>query len=212
MIISNKNNVYTVVFCMKSIVTDDLEVLAMKLENVDLLLKELRDTLYTVEDEQMEQLAKMIIDSPHVYVSGVGRSGLAARAFAMRLVHLGLAAYVVGEIATVSIQKGDLLIICSGSGETGSQVVMAQKAHKLGARIAIVTIQPGSSIGGISELEVFIKAPTPKLAANGMQSFQPMGSLFEQCTLLALDLLVVKLMRIMGVDETQMFARHANLE
>ena len=36
-------------------------------------------------------------------------------------------------------------MIGSGSGETGSLVVMAQKAHKLGASVITVTIHPEAS-------------------------------------------------------------------
>ena len=183
-----------------------------KLENVDLLLEDLRKTLYTVDDEMGEVLAAAILGAPHIFVSGAGRSGLGARAFAMRLMHLGLSAYVVGEVATPSMQAGDLLIVCSGSGATGSQVSVAQKARNLGGKLALITIQRGSPIGSIADIEICIKAPTPKIAENGTKSFQPMGSLFEQCVFLTLDLVVVKLMRIAQADEEAMFARHANLE
>ena len=37
---------------------------------------------------------------------GAGRSGLVAKAFAMRLMHLGLEAFVVGETITPALNKG----------------------------------------------------------------------------------------------------------
>ena len=39
-----------------------------------------------------------------------------------------------------------------------------------------------------------------------------MGSLFEQCLFLLLDILVLVLMKELNVTATEMFTRHANLE
>lgn len=44
-------------------------------------------------------------------------AGLSCKAFAMRLMLLGCRSYFVGETTTTAIQKGDLLLLCSGSGE-----------------------------------------------------------------------------------------------
>ena len=43
------------------------------------------------------------------------------------------------------IEKKDLLIISSGSGETDSLIVMANKAKKAGASVGTVTIHPEAS-------------------------------------------------------------------
>lgn len=64
--------------------------------------------------ESASQLIDAIVDSPSVFVSGEGRSGLVARSFAMRLMHMGVAAYVMGETICPSISDGDLLVACSG--------------------------------------------------------------------------------------------------
>ena len=69
--------------------------------------------------------------------------GLAAKAFAMRLMHLGLPVFVAGETTRASeIARGDLLIIGSGCGHTVSLVGMAEKAKVLGASVALVTTFP----------------------------------------------------------------------
>ncbi|NLF29036.1 MAG: 6-phospho-3-hexuloisomerase [Clostridiales bacterium] len=182
------------------------------LKYVDALVGEIREALNSVDDERVEALADRILSAPHIFVTGIGRSGLSSRAFAMRLMHMGFPVYIVGEIVTPSFKPGDLLIVCSGSGETGSQALMAQKAKALGGAIALVTIQPGSTIGAISDLEIHIKAPTPKLGNCDARSIQPMGSLFEQCTMLVLDLLIVKLMERTGIGVSEMIERHVNLE
>ncbi len=57
-----------------------------------------------------------------------GRSGLAAKAFAMRLMHLGISSYVVGETISPAIYDDDCIIAISGSGETNTIVSAARIA------------------------------------------------------------------------------------
>lgn len=177
------------------------------------IAKELEDTLSRISAEASERVATGILNAQSIFVAGAGRSGLMMKAFAMRLMHMGVRAYAVGETVTPGISQNDLLIIGSGSGETGSLVGMADKAKKLGAQLALVTIFPDSSIGRAADIVIHIPAPTPKSAAkNTATSIQPMGSLFEQSLLLTLDAIVLRLMDMAGKDSGAMFTRHANLE
>jgi 6-phospho-3-hexuloisomerase len=52
------------------------------------------------------------------YASGQGRSGLVAQMAAMRLMHVGFDAHVVGEATAPAIGSRDGLLVVSGSGET----------------------------------------------------------------------------------------------
>ena len=61
------------------------------------ILLELARTLHSIDEQQIDKLAVQILEAGAVFVAGAGRSGLMMRAFAMRLMHLGLRAYVVGE-------------------------------------------------------------------------------------------------------------------
>ena len=175
------------------------------------VIEELRRTLTAVSYEQQEQLAAEIQKANRVFVAGAGRSGMMARCFAMRLMHMGITAYMVGEVVTPSIAAGDLLVIASGSGETASLVSMAKKAKSLGASVATVTIYPQATIGTLSDAVVAIHAPTSK-SDTGVQSVQPMGSLFEQSLLICLDYVILILMEKRQITGEEMFARHANLE
>ena len=177
------------------------------------VIEELRRTLTAVSYEQQEQLAAEIQKANRVFVAGAGRSGMMARCFAMRLMHMGITAYMIGEVVTPSIAAGDLLVIASGSGETASLVSMAKKAKSLGASVATVTIYPQATIGTLSNAVVAIHAPTSKSAIDtGVQSVQPMGSLFEQSLLICLDYVILILMEKRQITGEEMFARHANLE
>lgn len=189
-----------------------------KLEYMDSLITEIKEALSTVDDSLVNNLADAILAAPHVFVSGSGRSGLSIKEFAMRLMHMGISVYVLGEVVTPGLQEGDLLIIASGSGETGGQVIVAKKAKQLRGKIGLITIAPGSAIDDIADYPVYINAPATKLnrlhreSKVQVESIQPMASLFEQCILLVLDLVIVKLMKKKGLDSDEMFANHVNLE
>lgn len=174
---------------------------------------ELRDILQQMDSEQVNALADLLVKAPRVFVAGAGRSGLMVRAFAMRLMHLGLEAHVVGEVTTPPIAQGDVLLIGSGSGRTPGLVLHAKQAVASGAHVVLVTASPGSAIGALSTSCVCIPAPTPKTGSTGAHaSVQPMGTLFEQCLLIVLDVVVLLLMERRGVPAERMFGRHANLE
>jgi 6-phospho-3-hexuloisomerase len=182
-------------------------------EYAGLITGEIADTLGKVSPEDGEKLTDMILDAKKIFVAGAGRSGMAARAFAMRLMHMGFESYVCGETITPSLEAEDLFIVASGSGSTDSLVSMTQKAEKIGAQIATVTICPEGPIGRIADLAVEIPAPTPKARVkNKTVSVQPMGSLFEQCAFIFFDSVILRLMEKRGISSDKMFTRHANLE
>ena len=182
-------------------------------EYTDSILEELRRTLSRISDEDAESLAEIITGARRIFVAGAGRSGLAIKGFAMRLMHLGFEVYVVGEIVTPGIAAEDLLLVGSGSGSTASLVIYAEKARAAGAKIGLITIQEDSPVGKMADVVLTLPAPTPKTEKDlGFRSVQPMAALFEQSLMLALDALVLALMERFGKKTEEMFARHANLE
>ncbi len=182
-------------------------------DTIDAVVKEIAEALSGIDPAAVEGLGTLIAEAKRVFAAGTGRSGLVARAFAMRLMHTGLVTHFVGDVTTPGIEKGDLLFIVSGSGETAGLVAMARKAETLGATIALLTAFPQSSLAKLADLAVRIRAVTPKsaVAAEG-SSIQPMGSLFEQSALVFLDALILLLMEKRNTNAEQMFSRHANLE
>ena len=86
------------------------------------ILQELTENEKRVSQDEMEKFADAILKADRIFVAGAGRSGFVARAFANRLMHMGLTVFFVGEPTTPAIKAGDLLVIGSGSGETGSLV------------------------------------------------------------------------------------------
>ena len=177
------------------------------------IVAELGRTLSQVDAGAGEGLAGAIMDAKKILVAGVGRSGFSAKAFAMRLMHMGFDVYVVGETVTPNLEREDLLLVVSGSGETGSLVVMSRKARELGAKLATVTVRPEGTVGQMADLVIQIPAITPKVKGDGsLRTIQPMGSLFEQSVLLFLDAVILRLMELRGDSSDTMYTRHANLE
>ena len=175
------------------------------------ILEELTRNAEQIRQEELEGFADQIQKAKRVFVAGAGRSGFVARAFSNRLMHLGLTVYFVGEPTTPAIQAGDLLIITSGSGETGSLKVMAQKAKKQGAALATITIYPQASIGSLADAVITVPGSTPKSElADTAVSVQPMGNAFEQLLWLICDTVVIILMKRFGRLKTKNTKRLLN--
>lgn len=182
-------------------------------EYVTTVTKELDTALQRIPQEQCDNFVTQILAANTIFISGAGRSGFMARGFAMRLMHMGCQSYLVGESVTPNTKKGDILVVCSGSGETKSLISIGEKAKSLDAKVALITINPESTIGKIADTTVQIPCPSPKAVKEGdIISIQPMGSLFEQSLLLFLDISIMCLMEKKRLDSTAMFSRHANLE
>ena len=177
------------------------------------IISELENTVPKIRNKDTNMLIEKIIKAKRVFTAGAGRSGLMVKAFAMRLMHIGIISYVLGETVTPSIEKNDLLIIGSGSGETESLCFMAKKAKQIGADLAVITIFSDSSIGKLADFIITIPAPTGKVQREvGVPTVQPKGSLFEQCMLILLEAIIIVLMEKMNIVPDTLMRRHANLE
>ena len=175
------------------------------------ILDELERTLTRIDDAQAEELVTGILQAKKVFVAGGGRSGFMAKAFVMRMMHVGLDAYVVGETVTPNLEPDDIFIVGSGSGETQSLVAMTKKAKAIGATVVAITINPESAIGSLGDIVIEIPAQAKADGESG-KSIQPMGSLFEQSLLLFYDAVILRFMDKKGLKSDTMYGRHANLE
>ena len=175
---------------------------------------ELATCLSAVSPPNVEGAIDEITKSKRVFLAGAGRSGLAIRAAAMRLMHLGKTVHVVGEVTTPSITDGDLLLVGSGSGRTETLVAIARKAKEESARLLVITIDPESPLAQLADRIVAIPAPSPKVVSSRepAKSIQPLGNLFEQGLLILLDVIASMIMERQGLSSDEMFTRHANLE
>jgi len=180
----------------------------------------IKKSVESIDEKQVDELTESIKKSNRIYVLGAGRSGLVAKSFAMRLSQLGLVTYVVGETITPGMKKNDLLITVSGSGETLSTVAAAKVAKNIGVKIIAVTSYPKSSLGKTASACVKISGKTKAdIEKNHMKhqiegkhsSLTPLGTLFEDTTLVFLDAVIGRLMKELSCCERDMSEKHASI-
>lgn len=176
-----------------------------------------------ISDEEVSRFIKELIRAKRVYVMGAGRSGLVAKAFAMRLMHLGMFSYVVGETITPSLHLGDLIVVLSGSGKTRTVVDIVQTAKEIGGRICLITSNPDSPIGKLADSVVRIENYREQVFDESREyeirqmlgenrSFAPLGTLFETASMTFCDAVISRIMEIKEIDESTLQVRHANIE
>ena len=163
----------------------------------------------TVNPAEVEALITAVLSAKRVFVYGAGRSGYVARAFAQRLMQIGIPAYFVGETSTPSAGRGDLLIAVSGSGETPSVLTMLKQAEGLGIARAMITTRPHSAAGKMAHTVLTVPGKTKLLEKT---THAPFTSLFDVATLSVLDSITAELMERVGMADSDIQKSHANLE
>lgn len=188
-----------------------------------LMASKIRNIADVISDEDTEKFIRELLNAQRVYVIGAGRSGLVAKAFAMRLMHLGLRAYVIGETITPALKKGDVIVIFSGSGRTKTVADLAKTARDIGGRICLITSNTDSRIGKIADSIVIIEQHRDEVADDAAEfevrqmmgdhkSFAPLGTLFETASMVFADAVISRMMEITKTDESALKNRHTNIE
>ncbi len=179
--------------------------------NLELILNENLKLAKKMDMESLIPLIDYIQQSKRIFMISAGRSGFAMRSAAMRLMHLGLQVYVVGDTTTPAIAKGDLLIAASGSGTTSGIVRAAEKAIAVGANLVALTADTDAALAKLASHVVYIPAAGKEEHGSG-KSEQYAGSLFEQFLLLLMDTVFQSLWKLDGTPAEELYKRHANLE
>ena len=178
----------------------------------DVILKELAGILSGVKPGEVDAFCEEILKARRVFVTGAGRVLRMCQAFAQRLRHLRIDAYVVGETTVPPIGKKDLLVAASGSGETVTALAIAGRGKKNGARLAVVTARRDSSLAALADCLLEIPAPTSLKRPEEPETKQPLAGLFEQSLLLTFDAGGLLLRAEKGLTDEEMWEEHSNLE
>ncbi|UUZ82432.1 6-phospho-3-hexuloisomerase [Paenibacillus sp. P26] len=176
------------------------------------ILAEIGTVLGRVDPGAASETASLLAGNRRIFVAGEGRSGLMAKSFAMRMMHLGADIFVVGETITPSLAAGDILVAVSGSGTTKQVLWTAEKARELGCTVVAVTTDEKSPLGACASRVLLIPAATKYRREGEAESIQPLGSLFDQCVHLVLDAVCLEYAEIRSVDHQQAFQKHSNVE
>lgn len=176
------------------------------------IIREIETVLNQVEENKLAEIAGQLQKAKRIFVIGEGRSGLMAKSFAMRLMHLGATVYVVGETITPSIEEGDLLVAISGSGTTKNVVWTADMTLSLGCSVIAITTNPESPLAASATEILHVPAATKYRRENELKTIQPLGSLFDQCAHILFDTLCLQYSTLNKVDHNAALGRHSNLE
>lgn len=182
-------------------------------EYYELVLEEHRKEFEAQPLKDLDMLREAVREADRVFVYGAGREGIAARSFAMRIMHVGKETYWLLDDATPGMKAGDLFVAVNGSGKIGYMDYFLDQAGKTGARTAVITGAPAERTPSEADVCVFVPAAVYKgTDPRVVSSAQPMGNLFEQHLFLLFDILVMMLEKEMHLTHEQMEARHRNVE
>lgn len=176
------------------------------------IIREVEKGLACVDGQEVSTIVEAILSAGQVFCVGTGRSGAIMQAFCIRLNHLGLKAFYIGNIACPPATKADLIIACSGSGKTTSVLSIVQKAKQIGLRICLITSQTDQESTVLTDDILHIEAPNELINMDNGLSKQPMRTLFEQIVFFVCEAMVAMLQERLHISEVDMAHRHANLE
>ena len=180
-----------------------------------------------LDHDQMAAFFQEMLSAKRVYVAGAGRSGFIAKAFGLRLMHLGMDVYIVGETITPAFRSGDTLVVFSGSGETHSMISICGTAKDLGGRVCLITASHDSRMSrtadcivNLGDLTGYYQKDKKSFEIRQLtgeyrsvtSAFAPLGTLFETLALIFSDAVISALIEEKKAEIDQMRARLTNVE
>lgn len=202
---------------MNEIDTTECEHLRSSILLMALHLEKLVDE---INIDSIKRMLTEIQDAKRIFLLGAGRSGLVGRAFAMRLMHLGLSPHVVGETTTPNASDEDVVIVISGSGQTPLVVDWSKAAKDIGATVIAITSNKDSKLRNLADIVIELPGRTKEDAGRYLEchmhgeysNLTPLGTSFEISASVFLDAVIAELIYITGVSETDLNSRHINIE
>jgi 6-phospho-3-hexuloisomerase len=187
---------------MVEVATDESNVFALAQQYIG---ERVSAGLARLDPPLVRRSVELLQKAPAIFVYGAGRSGIIGRAFAMRLVQIGLTAYVIGESVTPIVRRGDVVFILSGRGESNSSVLTANIVRREGADLIVLTGRATSKLAHAATVLLSLDFPDDA----EQRRLAPLGTLFESASLRLTDALIAELIRARGESEESMRRRHA---
>lgn len=166
-----------------------------------------------IDEYEFRVFIQYLLDVQTAYAVGVGRSRLLIDAFSMRLAHLGKTIHIATESSAPAFKKGDLLVAVSNTGETGMVVEIAKIAKNLGGTVLALTSHYESNLAKVADHSLIIPSVKKRLPKRLQEDYRifPMGTLFEQASMLFFDLCIYELMQRLQILEVDMQKINMNL-
>lgn len=179
-----------------------------------------------LNDQQIEDVVKTILATQDeqqnniktIFVFGLGRSGLVAKGFAMRLEHLDFDVRVLDETTVPAFEKDDLFIVVSGSGASLKNQI--ETAIDIGAKIIVVTSFADSVGARLADIKLIVpgRKEGEEGASLGYHERQmrglplfPLGTDFEDFAMIILEAIIAKIIMIKKRTEEDLKKKHANV-
>ncbi len=167
-------------------------------------LERLRDSL----DESFVKAVEILYECEgKVILTGIGKSGHVARKIASTLASTGTPAHFLhpsealhGDLGM--IDKGDVVIAISNSGESGEVVALVPYIKMLGVPLIAITNRPGSTLAKYSDVHIFLNV---EKEACPLQLAPTTSS---TATLALGDAIAMTLLRLRGFTEKDFALRH----
>lgn len=197
-----------------------LDAMDRKADIVKKSVKRIREEKIQRNIKKMIEMIVALYGTPRrIFVVGEGRSEEAAKGFAMRLMHLGFDARVMGESTTPGVQRGDIVVAVSGSGTTDTVIATCQIVigEDVGAKLIAITSKKESTIARMADLIIDLPGrkgvePTKNYRARAIKRRHPpelLGSTFERNATVFCDSIIEQLFVITKATEQEMKKRHA---
>ncbi len=197
-------------------------------ELIQIMVSSIGTITGALSEEETNTFLLLIEKAERIYVAGAGRSGFVAKAFAMRLMHLGMTSYVVGETVTPAFLKTDTLVAFSGSGTTDSILEVCQTVQKIGGTLCLITATRNSPMAALADNLVILDTSETGYMQEGPDHFDirqitgehrslshpcpPLGTLFETCALIFTDSIITALMEMKHCSMEDIVHRYTNMQ
>lgn len=134
------------------------------------------------------------------------------KSLTMRLMHLGLNAYFVGDMNVPPLTKEDLLLVSQGPGYFSTADALVSIAINENCKTIVFTSRPDRLKTRDYHQVVHIPAQTMADDQKSTSGVLPMGSLYEAALFLFFEIVIIALREQLGESAESMRARHTNLE
>ena len=187
----------------------------------NIVLAEIEELLNSFNNDEVNSLLETIIkvknNNGKICGFGAGRMGYGLKAFMMRLNHLGIPAYFIGDTYIPPMNSNDLFIVTSGSGETKSVLNMLEISKNKGnMKTCAITGNSNSSMSKFADLSITFKSSNGGLNSSDndqkINSIQPMTTLNEQSMFVFFDIISVMLIKLLGIKKEDEKKFHFNVE
>ncbi len=133
------------------------------------------ESLKIIRSEDIEKAAKKILTAKKVYFIGVGFSGIIAIDSNYKFMRIGInsssldSTHIMMMMASI-MQKGDLIVAISNSGETNDIINAVKIARDNGVETVSITSNENSTLSSISDLNLLYYSNESELETGSMNS------------------------------------------